>query len=204
MPAEPGQVADLIGVRRAGAEPFREVPAQVGSHARHGEPGRGQHPARPPPAAGPRRQRAEEQRCGAGLADRVREADPLLVGVQRRPVGKPGRRRRRGRRDPGGDQHPGGRAGAAEQVQQDRRGPAAEGQPDQCRVHRLAERDAVQGVGPRAGGQRPHDGAGQPADHGVERAGALDALGEGRRAQWPGCLAGLARPPGGARGWPHA
>jgi len=183
MPAQPGQVADLIRVRGAGAEPLRQVPAQVRSRARHGEPGRGQHPAGTLPPARPRRQRAEEQRGGAGLADGVREADPLLVGVQRRPVGKPGGRRRRGARDPCRDQQPGGRARAAEQVQQDRRGPAAERQPDQRRVHRLAERDAVQGVGPLACRQRPHDGAGQTADHGVEPAGALDALGNGRRAQ---------------------
>jgi hypothetical protein len=183
MPAQPGQVADLIGMRRARAEPFRQVPSQVGSRARHGEPGRGQHPALSLPSAGARRQRAEEQRGRARLAYGVRETDPLLVGVQRRPVGKPGDRRRRGTRDPGGDEYPGGRARAAEHVQQDRRGPAAERQPDQRRVDGLAERDAVQCVGPRARWQRPHDGIGQPADHGVERVRALDALGEGRRAQ---------------------
>jgi hypothetical protein len=60
-------------------------------------------------------------------------------------------------------------------------------------MSRLAERDAVQGIGARARGQCAHDGAGQPADGAVERMGALDALGQVRR---PGEKGGFAGPPG--------
>jgi len=45
----------------------------------------------------------------------------------------------------------------------------------------LAEGDAVQGVGTRAGRQRPHDGVGQAVDHRVEGMRALDPLGQGAR-----------------------
>ena len=64
-----------------------------------GEPGRGQRPAVAGPPAGPGGQRAEEQGGRAGLADGVHQADPLLVLVQRRPVGQAGGRRGRGARD---------------------------------------------------------------------------------------------------------
>jgi hypothetical protein len=69
---------------------------------------------------------------------------------------------------------------------------------------RLAERDAVQGIGARAGRQGAHDGVGETVYHGVEGVRALDALGEGRR---PGKQRGLARPARvparGEEGLPH-
>ncbi len=83
VPAEVGQVADLLGVAGARAEPQRQVAAQVGPDSGGGEPGAGQQPAVAGTAAGPGRQRAEEQRGRAGLADGVHEADALLVPVQR-------------------------------------------------------------------------------------------------------------------------
>jgi len=204
VPAERGQVADLLGVAGARAEPERQVPAEVGADGGHGEPGRGQRPAVAGPAARPRGQRADEQRGRAGLADGVHQADPLLVPVQRRPVGQPGGRRGRDAGDPGRDEHPGRALGAAEQVEQDRRSPAAKWQPDQGGVDGLAERDAVQGVRARAGRQRAHHGVGQSVDHGVEGVRTLDALGEDRRPGQQGGLAGLTRAPGrGEEGLPH-
>ncbi len=83
VPAQPGQMADRFRATRPGAEPERQVPAQVGPGTSHGEPGEGQQPARSAQPAGPRRQRAEEQHGRAGLARGVRQADPLLVPVQR-------------------------------------------------------------------------------------------------------------------------
>jgi len=145
-------VADLLGVAGAGAQPQRQVAAEVGAQGRQPEPARGQRPAVAGPPAGPGGQRAEEQGGRAGLAGGVHQADPLLVPVQGRPVGQAGGRRGRGARHPGRDQHRGRALGAAEQVEQYRGGPAAERQPDQCRVGGLAERDAVQGIGPRSGG----------------------------------------------------
>jgi len=72
-------------------------------------------------------------------------------------------------------------------------------------MRRLAERHAVQGVGPRAGRQRAHHGVGQAADDGVEGVRALDALGQRGRPGQQGALAGLARAPGGMeKGLPHA
>ena len=69
---------------------------------------------------------------------------------------------------------------------------------------RLAERDAVQGIGAGARGQHAHDGVGQPADHAVEPVRALDALGEGSRPGEKGGLARLTGPPGRAeKGLPH-
>jgi hypothetical protein len=69
---------------------------------------------------------------------------------------------------------------------------------------RLAERDAVQGVGPRARGQCAHHDVGQPVDRGIKDVSPLDALGQGG---WPGQqrgLAGFTGPPGGAEeGLPH-
>jgi hypothetical protein len=200
-------VADLLGVAGARAESQRQVPAEVGAHGGHGEPGRGQRPAVAGPAAGPGGQRAEEQRGRAGLADRVDQADPLLVPVQRRPVRQAGGRRGRGAGHPGCDEHPGRALGAVEQVEQDRAGPAAEGQPDQRGVGRLAERDAVQGVRARAGRKRAHHGVGKTLDHGIEGVRALDALGERRRPGQQGGFAGPAGPacpPGrGEEGLPH-
>jgi hypothetical protein len=197
-------VADLLGVAGARAEPQGQVPAQVGADGGHGEPGRGQRPAVAGPAAGPGGQRAGEQRGRAGLADGVHQADPLLVPVQRRPVGQAGCRRGRGARDPGRDEHPGRAFGAAEQVEQDCRGPAAKRQPDQRGMRGLAERDAVQGVGARPGRQRADDRVGKALDHRVEGVRTLDALGEGRR---PGQQAGLAGPARaqarGEEGLPH-
>jgi len=116
VPPEPGQVADLLGVAGARAQPQRQVPAQVGPGGGHGQPAAGQHPAVPVPPADPGGQRAEEQRGRAGLADRVHQPDPLLVAVQRRPVGQPGGRGRHSDRHPGPDQHPRGAVSAAEQV----------------------------------------------------------------------------------------
>ena len=141
-------MADLLGVAGARAEPQGQVPAEVGADGGHGEPGRGQRPAVTGPAAGPGGQRAEEQGGRASLAGGVHQADPLLVPVQGRPVGQAGGRRGRGARYSGRDQHRGRALGAAEQVEEHRGGPAAERQPDQCRVGGLAERDAVQGIGP--------------------------------------------------------
>ncbi len=204
VPAESGQVADLIGVAGARAEPERQVPAEVGADGGHGEPGRGQRPAVASPAAGPSGQRAEEQRGRAGLADGVHQADPLLVPVQRRPVGQPGGRRGRGAGDPGRDEDPRRALGTAEQVEQDGGSPAAERQPDQRGVGGLAERDAVQGVRARAARQRPHHGVGKTGDHGVDGVRTLDALGEGRRPGQQGGLAALTRAPGrGEKGLPH-
>ena len=145
-------MADLLGVAGARAEPQRQVPAQVGADGGRAEPGRRQHPAVAGPAAGPGGQRAEEQGGRAALADGVHQADPLLVLVQRRPVGQAGGRRGRGGRDAGRDQHRGRALGAAEHVEQDRGGPAAERQPDQRGMRGLAERDAVQGVGAQPAG----------------------------------------------------
>jgi hypothetical protein len=193
-------MADLIGMARARAEPQRQVPAQVGPDGGHREPGGGQQPAVAGPAAGPGRQRAEEQRRRAGLARGVHEADPLLVPVQRRPVGQPGGRRGHGPREPGRDEHGRRALGTAEQVEHDRRRPAAERQPHQRGMRGLTERDAVQSIGARARGQRAHDGVGQPVHHGVERVGTLDALGEGGRPGQQGGLAGLACPPVGGEG----
>jgi hypothetical protein len=82
VPAQAGQVADLVGVARARAHPQRQVPAQVGPDGGHRQPGSGQQPPVAGPAARPGRQRAEEQRGRAGLARRVHQADPLLVPVQ--------------------------------------------------------------------------------------------------------------------------
>jgi len=180
------------------------VPAEVGADGGHGESGRGQRPAVASPAASPRGQRAEEQRGRAGLADGVHQADPLLVPVQRRPVGQAGGRRRRGAGDPRRDEYPGRALGAAEQVEQDRGSPAAKRQPDQRGVGGLAERDAVQGVRARAGRQRAYDGVGEAVDQGVEGVRTLDALGDGRRPGQQGGLAGLTRAPGrGKEGLPH-
>jgi hypothetical protein len=87
-------------------------------------------------------------------------------------------------------------AAISTQVEEHRRGPAAERQPDQRGVRRLAERHAVQRVGPRAGRQRPDHGVGQAVDDGVEGVRALDALGQRGRPGQQGALAGLARAPG--------
>jgi hypothetical protein len=76
----------------------------------------------------------------------VHQTDPLLVAMQRRPVGQAGGRSRHGDGHPGADQHAGGAVGAVEQVEQDRGGPAPERQPHQRRMRRLAERHAVQRV----------------------------------------------------------
>jgi len=124
----------------------------------------------------------------------VHQADPLLVAVQRRPVSQPGRHRGQGAHDAGRDEHPRRAFGAAEQVEQDRRGPAAERQPDERGVGRLSERHPVQGVGTRAGGQRLHHGVGQGADHGIEGVRALEAFGEGGRPGAQADPAGLAGP----------
>ncbi len=68
----------------------------------------------------------------------------------------------------------------------------------------LAPRDAVQGIGARAGRQGAHDGIGKTVDHGVEGVRALDALGEGRRAGQQRGPGRLAHAPGrGEEGLPH-
>ena len=126
----------------------------------------------------------------------MHQADPLLVPVQRRPVGQAGGRRRGGAGDPGRDEDGGRTFGAAERLEQDRGRPAAKRQPDQGRVGGLAERDAVQSVRTRAGRQRTHDGVRQAGDRGIEGVRALDALGQGRRPGQQGGLAGLTRTPG--------
>jgi hypothetical protein len=197
-------VTDLLGVAGARAQSEGQVPAQVGADGGHGEPGRGQGPAIAGPAAGPRSQRAEEERGRSRLADGVHQADPLLLPVQRRPVGQASGRRGHGPGDPGRDEDPRRALGAAKQVEQDRGSPAAKRQPDQRRVGGLTERDAVQGVRARAGRQGAHYGVGKTIDHGVEGVRALDALGEGRRPGQQGGLAGLTRAPGhGEQGLPH-
>jgi hypothetical protein len=111
-------VADLVGVARARAEPQRQVPAQVGPDGGGGEPGGGQQPAVAGSAAGPGRQRAEKQRGRAGLAYGVHQPDPLLVPVQRGPVGEAGGGGRRGAGDPGRDEHARRAFGAAERLEQ--------------------------------------------------------------------------------------
>jgi hypothetical protein len=183
------------------------VAAQVGPDGGHREAGGRQQPAVAGLAAGPGRQRAEKQRRRAGLAEGVHQADPLLVPVQRRPVGQPGGRRGRGARDPGRDEQSRRALGAGERLEQDRRGPAAQRQPYQRGMGRLAERDAMQGVGPRARGQGAHHAVGQLVDHRIKDVSPLDALGQGG---WPGQqrnLAGmtvLTGPPGEAEeGLPH-
>jgi len=197
-------MADLLGVAGARAEPQRQVAAEVRTQGRHGQPGRGQRPAVAGPAAGPGGQRAEEQGGRARLADGVDQADPLLVPVQRRPVGQAGGRRGRGAGDPGRDQDGRRALGAAEQVEQHGGGPAAERQPDQRGMGGLAERDAVQGVGPGAGREGADHGVGQARDDRVEGMGALDALGESRRPGQQGGFASLARAPAvGEEGLPH-
>jgi hypothetical protein len=197
-------VADLVGVARSRAEPQRQVPTEIGPEGGDGEPGRRQQPPVARPSARPRGQRAEEQRGRTGLEDGVSQAHPLLVGVQRRPVGQPGDRGGRAARHPGRDQHPGGAIGAAEQVKQHRGGPAAERQPDQCRVCGLAERDAVQGIGSRARGQRSHNGTGQLSDYRIEGMRTFDAFGQDGRPGEQGRLAGLVRPAAcGDEGKPH-
>jgi len=68
----------------------------------------------------------------------------------------------------------------------------------------LAEGDAVQGVGARAGRQRAHHGVGKPVHHGVEGVRPLDPFGQRGRPGHEGGLAGLAGPPGrGEEGLPH-
>jgi len=194
----------LLGVTGARAQPQGQVPAEIGADGAREEPGPGQRPAVAGPPAGPGRQRAEEQGCRARLADGVHQADPLLVLVQRRPVGQTGGRRGNRARDARRDQHRGRALGAAEQVQQHRRGPAAERQPDQRGMRRLAERHAVQRVRPRAGRQRADHGIGQAVDDGIQGVGALDALGQRGRTGQQGALAVLADAPGGMeKGLPH-
>ena len=85
----------------------------------------------------------------------MHQPDPLLVTVQRRPVGEPGGGGGHGGDDPGRDEGRRGALGApaAAQVEQHRRGPAAERDPDQGRMSGLPERHAVQRVGPPAGGR---------------------------------------------------
>ena len=71
-------------------------------------------------------------------------------------------------------------------------------------MRRLAERHAVQRVGPRAGRQCADHGFGQATDDGVEGVRALDALGQRGRPGQQGALAGLARAPGRMEGGlPH-
>jgi hypothetical protein len=193
-------VADLLGVAGAGAEPERQVAAEIGADGGHGQPGGGQRPAVAGPAASPGGQRAEEQRGRAALAGGVHQADPLLVGVQRGPVSQPGSRRRDGAGQAGPDEHAGGAAGAGDQVEQHGRRPAPEWQPDQRGVRRLAERDTVQRVGPGAGRQGAYHAVGQPADDRVEHMGLLDALGQGRGPPEGARLAVRARPAGGGGG----
>jgi hypothetical protein len=197
-------VADLVGVAGARAQPQGQVPAEIGADGAREEPGPGQRPAVAGPAAGPGRQRAEEQRRRPRLADGVHQADPLLVLVQRRPVGEPGGCRGHGCPDSHRDQDGRRALGAVEQVEEHRRGPAAERQPDQRGVRRLPERHAVQRVRPRAGRQRADHGIGQAADDGIEGVGALDALGQHGRPGQQGALAVLARTPGCMeKGLPH-
>ena len=93
-------MTDLLGVAGARAQPQSQVPAQVGADGAREEPGPGQRPAVTGPPAGPGGQRAEEQGRGPRLADGVHQADPLLVLVQRRPVGQAGGRRGHGCPDP--------------------------------------------------------------------------------------------------------
>jgi hypothetical protein len=129
----------------------------------------------------------------------VGQPDPLLVLVQRGPVGQPGSRGRHGPEHARAQQHRRGAAAHPEQVEQHRRGPAAERQPDQRRVRRLPERHAVQDVGPWPGRQRPDDLLGQERDRPVEHAGALDALGQGDGTG----KRGPAAPPDPDGGVPH-
>ena len=197
-------MADLLGVTGARAQPQGQVPAEIGADGAREEPGPGQRPAVAGPPAGPGGQRAEEQGSRPGLADGVHQADPLLVLVQRRPVGQAGGRRGHGARDARRDQHRGRAVGATEQVEEHRRGPAAERQPDQRGMRRLAERHAVQRVRPRAGRQRADHGIGQAVDDGIQGVGALDALGQHGRPGQQGALAVLADAPGGMeKGLPH-
>jgi len=189
-------VADLLGVTGARAQPQGQVPAEIGADGAREEPGPGQRPAVAGPPAGPGRQRAEEQGRRPRLADGVHQADPLLVLVQRRPVGQAGGRRGHRASHARRDQYRGRALGAAEQVQQHRRGPAAERQPDQRGMRRLAERHAVKRVRPRAGRQRADHGIGQAVDDGIQGVGALDALGQRGRPGQQGALAVLAGAPG--------
>ena len=137
LPADRGQVPDRLGVARSGPQPHRQVTAEIAADGGGGEPARRQRGAAAAPPGRPGEQRAREQQGRAGLGDRVHQPDPLLMGVQRRPVGEAaggGRQRRRhARRDQRG-RRPLGLASAsapAEPVEQHGRGPAADRQPDQ-------------------------------------------------------------------------
>ena len=187
-------MSDRLGVARARAEPQRQVTSQVRPGRGHQQPQAGQQPAVPGPPAGPGRQRAKKERGRAALAGGVHQADPLLAGVQRGPVGQPGGRRRDGAGQAGADEYPGGAAGAGDQVEQHGRGPAPERQPYQCGVRRLAERDTVQRVGPGAGRQRADHAVGQPADDRIQHMGLLDPLSQGRGPPEGARLAVRARP----------
>ena len=87
VPAEAGEVIDVLRVADPGTEPKRQVSSQVGAGARQHEPARRQHLAVAVPTGEPGDQRGAEQRRGASLGNHVHEADALLVAVQRRPVG---------------------------------------------------------------------------------------------------------------------
>ncbi len=177
MPAQPGQVADGLGVVGPGPEPQGQVPAQVAADRGRGQAAGRQRLADLDEAGDPGDQRGGEQGGRAGPGGGVYQPDPLLVPVQRGPVGQPGGGGRQRAGDPGRDQRAGRPLGAREQVEQGRRRPAAQGQPDQGRVRRLAERHAMQGVGPRPGRQRADHAVGQRPDRPVQGGRAFDALG---------------------------
>jgi len=176
-------VADRLGVVGARPEPVRQVAAQVAARESDTEAARRQEDALARPPGRPREQRAAEQQGRARLRDAVHQPDPLLMGVQCRPVGEPGgdggqrgRHANRGQRGRGSP-----RPAAAEGLEQQRRSPAAEREPDQDRVGGLSERHPVQRVGPPAGRQRADHRAGQRVHRVVQGRRALDALGERQR-----------------------
>ena len=169
-----------MGAGASHAEPQREVAAQVGARGRGEQAADRQQPTGAVPPGRPGDQRAREQRRRARLGDRVHETHPLLMAVQRRPVREPGGRGGHGGGHPGRDERRGGALGTwpAAQVEQYRGGPAAERDPHEGRMGRLAERHAVQRVGPPAGRQGADHEAREHAYRLVEGLGAFDALGD--------------------------
>ena len=98
--------------------------------------------------------------------------------------------------DARGDQRARGLGRAGEQIEQGRRGPAPDREPDQRRMGRLAQRHAVQRVGGAAAAQGLADHPAEGGGRVVEGGGVLDPLGQfdrvGERVPKPLARAGVA------------